>query len=245
MVPAELIILTGALAGGFVTGLTGFGTGLTALVFWLQVVQPIVAAPLVVLCSIIGQLSTLSAIWRHIVWARVFPFIAGGIVGVPLGTLLLPQIELDTFKLLVGCLLIIYSGIMLLKRSTPTVRWGNRYMDACVGLGGGILGGLAGLSGPLVTIWGSLQGWGKDEKRGLFQAFNISILFFAAASQAYSGFFTADVGKWMLFATPGTLLGAWAGRKTYDRLGDHHFNQIVLGLLMLAGISIILSLKMT
>ena len=91
-----------------------------------------------------------------------------------------------------------------------------------------------------LTIWGGLKGWGKHEKRALFQAFNISILLFAAASQAYSGFMTADVGRWALFALPGTLLGTWLGRKTYNKLGDHHFNQVVLGLLMLAGISIML-----
>jgi len=51
---------------------------------------------------------------------------------------------------------------------------------------------------------------------------------------------TADVGRWALFALPGTLLGTWLGRKTYNKLGDHHFNQVVLGLLMLAGISIML-----
>jgi uncharacterized protein len=237
---SELIILIGALAGGYVTGLTGFGTGLTALVFWLQVVPPIIAAPMVVICSIIGQLQTLKTIWKHIVWHQVAPFIAGGLIGVPLGTLILPYISLETFKLLVGGLLISYSAVMLLRRSTPIITWGGRTMDAVVGLSGGVLGGLAGLSGPLPTIWGSLKGWGKHQKRGLFQSFNLSILLFAAASQAFSGYITPEVGRWIIFALPGTLAGAWLGRKTYDKLGDHRFDQIVLGLLMLAGISILL-----
>ena len=38
------IVLVGALAGGFVNGLSGFGTGLTALPFWLQVLEPLLAA---------------------------------------------------------------------------------------------------------------------------------------------------------------------------------------------------------
>ena len=235
----EIIILSGALAGGYVTGLTGFGTGLTALVFWLQVVPPIIAAPMVVICSIVGQLQTLKAIWHHIDWHRVAPFIAGGLIGVPLGTLLLPLIDLRVFKLLVGGLLITYSLVMLANRSNPVITWGGRTMDAIVGMGGGMLGGLAGLSGPLPTIWGSLKGWDKHRKRGLFQSFNLSILLFAATSQAFSGFMTSEVGKWMIFAIPGTLAGAWLGRKTYDRLGESRFNQIVLVLLILAGISIL------
>lgn len=40
-----IIVAAGALAAGVVTGLVGFGTGLTALGFWLQVIEPTVAAP--------------------------------------------------------------------------------------------------------------------------------------------------------------------------------------------------------
>jgi hypothetical protein len=38
-------VLAGALVGGFVNGLTGFGTGLTALPFWLQAVEPLLCGP--------------------------------------------------------------------------------------------------------------------------------------------------------------------------------------------------------
>jgi uncharacterized membrane protein YfcA len=40
-----LFVLAGALLAGFVSGLTGFGTGLVALGLWLHVVDPILAAP--------------------------------------------------------------------------------------------------------------------------------------------------------------------------------------------------------
>lgn len=62
----EILVLIGAFAGGYVSGLTGFGTGLTALPFWLNVVNPVVAAPLVVICSIVAQIQTLPAIWHAI-----------------------------------------------------------------------------------------------------------------------------------------------------------------------------------
>lgn len=237
----EIIILAGALAGGYVSGLTGFGTGLTALTFWLLVLQPIVAAPLVVTCSIIAQVQTLPSIWHAIDWRRTLPFVLGGLIGVPAGTLLLTFVPLQAFKLFIGCLLIVYCSFMLLRRVAPTVTWGGKVADGFVGLGGGVLGGLAGLSGPLPTIWASLRGWGKDERRGVFQTFNLSILLFAAASQAYSGFMTFEVGRLTLVALPGTLLGAWLGRKTYNRLGDGRFNRIVLVLLLLSGVSIILT----
>jgi uncharacterized membrane protein YfcA len=120
------------------------------------------------------------------------------------------------------------------------VTWGGRVADAFVGWGGGVLGGLAGLSGALPTIWASLRG-GKDEKRGVFQTFNLSILLFAASSQAFGGFMTFEVGRLTLVARPATLFGAWLGRKTYNRLGDGRFDQVVLVLLLLSGLSIIVT----
>lgn len=237
----EILILAGALAGGYVSGLAGFGTGLTALVFWLYAAPPVVAAPLVVICSIVAQVQTLPAIWHAIVWRRVLPFALGGLVGVPVGTALLPLVSLQTFKLLIACVLITYCSFMLLRRSTAKVSWGGNIVNGIVGLGGGILGGLAGLSGPLPTIWIGLKGWTKDEKRSVFQIFNLSTLLFAAAAQAFGGFMTTEVGRLTMIALPGTVVGAWLGRKTYEKLGDGRFDQVVLALLLISGISIVVT----
>ncbi|MCP4430921.1 MAG: hypothetical protein GY806_08090 [Gammaproteobacteria bacterium] len=50
-----------------------------------------------------------------------------------------------------------------------------------------------------------------------------------------------ELGKLVLIALPGTFVGAWLGRKTYNRLGDDRFNQVVLVLLLLSGISIVVT----
>ncbi len=64
---------------------------------------------------------------------------------------------------------------------------------AVVGFAGGILGGLAGLSGPLPILWANVRGWGKDERRGIFQTFNWTILLVSLLLQAGSGLVGAEV----------------------------------------------------
>ena len=64
------VVLLGALAGGFVNGLTGFGTAITAMGLWLYAVSPPVAASLAIICSVISQIQTLPMIWRVIDWPR-------------------------------------------------------------------------------------------------------------------------------------------------------------------------------
>ena len=61
---AYALLFFGALAGGFVSGLAGFGTALMALGIWLYVLPPSVAVPLVLICSVVAQTSTLPSIWR-------------------------------------------------------------------------------------------------------------------------------------------------------------------------------------
>ena len=85
------LVLAGALIGGLLNGLTGFGTGLTALPLWLQVLEPAVAAQLVSVASIAGHLSALPSLWRDSDWRGLGPMLVGGLVGVPVGLCLLPM----------------------------------------------------------------------------------------------------------------------------------------------------------
>lgn len=241
MSDTSLLVLAGAFTGGFVSGLTGFGTGLTALPIWLLGVAPSLAAPLVVACSLVAQAQTLPSIWHAIDFRRCAPFVAGGLVGVPFGAWLLPYVSVQAFKLGVGVLLVGYCGFALIGRLRFQVKRGGRLADALIGLGGGVLGGLAGLSGPLPTIWAGLRGWDKDTKRAVFQAFNTSILAFALVSQAVAGLMTAELGHLVLVALPGTVLGAWLGRRVYGVLDNAKFENIVLALLMLSGLMMLLS----
>src|SRR6202048_2420900 len=105
---AFAVLSFGALAGGFVSGLAGFGTGLMALGIWLYVVPPSIAVPLVLICSIVGQTSTLPSLWRSIDFNLVWPFLVGGLAGVPLGTMLVTYADPRIFKLGVGVLMLVF-----------------------------------------------------------------------------------------------------------------------------------------
>jgi uncharacterized protein len=159
------MILAGAGAGGFVNGLTGFGTALTALPFWLQVAEPVIAAQLASACSVVGQIATLPTIWQAIDWRRLAPPLLTGLAGVPIGIYLLPYVSLAAFKLTTGLVLIIYCSFMLLAAGRIKLTAGKRGAEMVVGFIGGILGGLAGLSGPAPTLWAALKGWHKQERR--------------------------------------------------------------------------------
>src|SRR6266480_739751 len=185
---AIFLLLVGALAGGFVTGLAGFGTALMALGIWLYVLPPSTAVPLVLICSIVAQTSTLPSFWRSFDFKLVWPFLIGGLAGVPLGTMLVAHADPRVFKLSVGVLLLVFQAALYFNRKPIALSFGGRVADATIGFAGGILGGLAGLSGPLPTLWASVRGWSKDQRRGVFQIFNGTVLGAALLLQIASGF---------------------------------------------------------
>jgi uncharacterized protein len=234
-------LMVGALAGGFVSGLAGFGTGLVALGIWLYVFPPSIAVPLVLICSIVSQTSTLLHFWRSIDFRLAWPFLVGGLAGVLPGTMLVAQADPRVFKLVVGLLLLVFPTALYFNRRPLALSLGGRAADALVGFAGGVLGGLAGLSGPLPTLWASVRGWGKDERRGVFQTFNWTILTAAFCLQAGAGLMTKDVARFGLLALPGTILGAWLGARTYRVLSDRNFRDVVLGLLFLSGVGLVWS----
>jgi uncharacterized membrane protein YfcA len=238
---AFVLLFLGAFAGGFVSGLAGFGTALMALGIWLYVLPPSIAVPLVLICSIVAQTSTLPTMWRLIDFKLVWPFLIGGLAGVPLGIVLVADADPRVFKLSVGILLLVFPAALYFNRRPMALSFGGRAADAAIGFAGGILGGLAGLSGPLPILWASVRGWGKDERRGIFQTFNWTVLSAALCLQAGTGFITREVVWLALLALPSTLFGAWLGARTYHALSDRNFRDVVLGLLFLSGIGLVWS----
>jgi len=240
MSPMDIaVVLFGALCGGFVSGLAGFGTGITAMGIWLYALPPSVAATVVIVCSVAAQLQTLPKVWHAIDPGRVTRFVVPGLIGVLPGTLLLAYLDPRTFKIVIALLLLIYSSWQLGSRGQPIKLSGGRRVDSFVGLLGGIFGGLAGLSGPLLVIWSSFRNWSRDERRSTLQAYNGAILMLALVSHLLAGQFTRELIIAVAVALPGTLLGACAGSRLYVSASEEFYQRILLVLLMISAIILI------
>ena len=236
-----VIVVVGALVAGFVNGLSGTGYALASLGFWLHAMSPITAAPLTALCGVSGHLQSLPRIWSGVSWPRLWPYLTAGLIGVPIGTALLDRVQVQPLKLGVGLLLVVYVSWIAFMRRPPVIRGGGRVADAAIAFVGGVMGGLASLSGPAPTIWAQLRGWGMQEQRSVNQPFNMSVLAFALVSSAVAGFLDTTFFIWAAIAVPCTLIGAHVGLALYGRINDVQFRRIVLVLLGLSGATLIAS----
>lgn len=233
------VFLLTTFVGGVVTGLAGFAMGLVVSGIWLHIMTPAEAAALIVSYGLLIQIYSLWRLRRSLDWRRLAPFLIGGLFGVPVGAWLLAYIPPDTVRIGVGILLIGYSSYSLSRPHFPP-------MDAAfpvetgVGFLNGILGGMTGLSGPIISMWCQLRGWSKDEQRAVFQPVILCAFALTFISFAVAGNLTRHVGELYLMGLPMQLVGVWAGFKLYGHLDDALFRKAILVLLLLSGLMLVI-----
>lgn len=232
-----IVVLGGALAG-FIQGVSGFAFGLVAMAFWSWTLEPSVAGPLVVFCSLIGQAMGLRLLRLSAV-PRAIPFILGGLPGVPIGVWLLPMVDPRLFQAGLGALLILWCPAMLLAARLPRITCGGRFADGVAGFLGGIMGGLGGLPGPIPTLWCVLRGWDRATQRSVFQLVFLSMHVTTMAGYLLTGTVSAHAAWLFPVMLPIVIATALLGAAAYRRLGDLGFQRIVLGLLAASGAALL------
>ncbi len=236
-----LIVALGAALAGFVQGLSGFGFGLTALSVWAWVIDPTLAAFLSVAGSLGGQLVAAVKVRRGFDLPLLAPFILGGLVGIPLGVALLPRLDIDWFKTILGGLLVVWCPAMLFARNLPRITGGGRAADTVVGLAGGVLGGLGGFTGVLPTLWCTLRGYERDKQRNVIQNFNLSMLLAIMIAYLASGVVRPSMLPALAVVLLAMLVPTLLGTRLYSGISETGFRRLMLGLLTVSGVTMLAS----
>jgi hypothetical protein len=166
---------------------------------------------------------------------RIVPMIVAGWLGVPFGVLLLHNADPERFKLVIGGLLSAFCLFTLIVRDPPTIKRGGRGLDAGVGLIGGVLGGLGGMSGFIPALWTQLRGWKRDLRRATMQAYNIAMHVVTIAVYWRTGELNQVEWKYFLVVAPAMLIPSYLGARLYRRASENAFKQIVLIVLLASG----------
>jgi uncharacterized membrane protein YfcA len=235
------LFLLAGFVGAVVSGIAGFAFGLVVSGVWLHIVTPAQFAVLMVITGLVTQGYGIWKVRHAINWRTLTPFVIGGAFGIPLGTALLGYAEPERMRLGIGVLLIVYS-VYNLARPSLTPLAPHPAADGLAGALNGVLSGLTGLGGVIVTVWCQLRGGTKDMQRAVYQPVIFATFVMTTISLAAAGKVTVDTLT--LFATtlPVLLAGLWLGVRLYGRLDDATFRKMVLVLLLLSGLTLVLPL---
>lgn len=236
------ILIAGAIAGGFINGLAGFGTALLALGFWLQIMAPIEAVSIVVIISVVSGLQGVWLVRASLLQnqRRLARFLIPAFFGIPIGVASLSLVDAATLKVVIAGFLILYGGFFSLRRSLPKLTRPTPVVDGIVGFLGGFLGGAASLSGALPTMWCSMRPWPKSEIRAVLQPFNVVVLGLAALLFAVKGEYTPETLIRIAITLPVAIIFARIGISVFKRLSDDQFRWLIIGMMFISGLILLL-----
>jgi uncharacterized membrane protein YfcA len=234
-----IVFVVATFAAAIVAGVAGFAFGLVAAAVWLHVLTPLQTATLIIGYGLIVQGVAVWKLRHALKWNRLWPFLLGGAIGVPVGVSVLAWTDPAHVRSGIGAFLVLFSVYSLVKPQLKPVEKGGALADAGVGCVNGILGGITGLAGILVTIWCGLRGWSKDVQRAVFQPVAVAIFAMSALLLGAEGAITVDTVKLFVVGLPVLLAGTWGGLKLYGRLDEARFRRIVLVVLLVSGLLLV------
>jgi len=231
---------------GVVSGLSGFAfSAVAAGILWL--LPPLQAVPLIMLLSTCNQLLSVGALRKELVLRSTperegaLAYIAGGLVGVPIGLALLQALPTRLFASGLGFFLVIYSTLVLLKPDGLRIRLSGWKPAVAAGTAGGIVGGFSAFPASIPAVYLGLRGLSKAETRSITQPYILVMQLISLSILALTRHAIFNMEFWLLWALtlPAVLLGTSTGVTLYRRMSEVNFRRAVLILLMVSGVSLV------
>jgi uncharacterized protein len=235
---ATVVLLASAFAGALVSSFSGFAFAPVAGVVLLIAFAPKEIVPVLMVCSVIVQTSTLFYLRQSLVFRSIKTMLAGGTLGVPLAVLLFQRIDAHTFQIAFGVFLAAYAILMLLRPCTFFRIGAHRGHEVAVGFLGGLIGGLTAMPGAVPVLYCDCKGVSKEVQRATVQPFILAMQVLALVVMAVQGQIDGGVARLVTLALPGLALGIVVGLVLFGRVPDAGFRQVVLLLLLGTGLAL-------
>ncbi len=243
-----VVAVAALLVGVSKTGIAGLGVLFVAI--FTCVLPAKLASGFVLPLLIFGDLVAVwsyrgHAQWRHL-W-RLFPWTAAGVA---VGYLAMGRIDDRQAQVLVGSIICAMVALHLGRKwqvarlpseaaaGAPGMeRWS--WFAPMIGVLAGFTTLVANAAGPLMAIYLLAMKSPKLEYVGTNAVFFLLLNLFKVPFMVHLGLITPESFSINLALLPTVLLGAWLGGKILTRIDQKRFEQLALGLSLLAGIKLL------
>jgi uncharacterized protein len=238
---SPLILTIAIFLGGVVSGFSGFAFSAVSGAILLHFLEPLVAIPLMMCCSIASQISSLAVIRQYVRWRESAPLLVGGAAGVPIALYFLTITNAHVFRILIGIFLVTYAIYSLTRPGFGMVRQAaSPIIRTIVGFAGGLVGGLTAMPGSLPIIWCDLRGLSKEQQRGEVQPFNLMVQALAMTLLiSPPGTLRPNLLPLLPLALPAVVAGTLVGILLWGKIDDTKFRYSILSMLLISGLILI------
>lgn len=228
-----ILIICVVFFGGFLQGLTGFGSILTSLPLLAMFMDIRTVIPLISLFALVINGVLFLQLRKHVHWRKLIAMLAATLPGIPLGVHALKTWNPGWLTLGIGIILVLFSAYSLLAHPRP--RNLGRGWAAFAGFLAGALGGSIGANGPPVIVYSALQPWNKHEIKSMLCAYFFTAGLCISTTHLLSGLITSQVATFFVAGLPSLGLGLAGGMFAYRHIPGESYRRIALLLLGILG----------
>ncbi|HEV3258315.1 MAG TPA: sulfite exporter TauE/SafE family protein [Gemmataceae bacterium] len=216
-----LQVLTVIFLATLIRSAFGFGEALIAVPL-LALLMPVeVAAPLAVLLSITVAAVVVVQDWHKVHVRSAWRLVLATLFGIPLGLLLLTAVAGHLVKAVLAVVIIIFSVYCLVRR-TPFALTDDR-LAWLFGFWAGVLGGVYGMNGPPLVVYGTLRRWSPEHFRATLQGYFLPASLVGMAGYWLAGLWVPAVTRYYLLSLPLAVAAVFLGRAVNRRLHGRPF----------------------
>jgi uncharacterized protein len=234
-----LLIAAVVFLASLLQSLSGFGFAIVIMPVLTLMLGLKTAAPLVALIALTVYTINVTRFRQAIRAGEVLRLGLASAVGVPVGIWALSSVEEAVVKDVLGLLLLLFAAYGLLRPATswmPSPGWVYP-----AGFVAGCLGGAYNTPGPPAIVYGTLRQWPRDEFRAVMQSLFLVNGVLVVTSHLVTGHVTTPVLTYYLCAVPALALGILIASRLDSRVDREHFRTLVMVMILVLGLSLLLS----
>ncbi len=237
MTISATVLATGLLTvflASAVYSLTGFGFALVAAPILVAVLPPTSVVPIMLVLVSVLTFGILLPVKRYVDLQRIWPLMVAGVLGMPLGALLLLALDAQLLKVLMG---VVVAGFALAQLSGLRLRVTHEKVAwVPVGFLSGLLVGSTSMSGPPVVLFFANQAVERQIFRANLLAYFMVLNLASLPVFGATGLLSGATLTYALSFLPALGLGAWFGHTLSYRVDDRLFRRLVLCIVLVAGL---------
>jgi uncharacterized protein len=231
--PLLMVLLLGLLAGT-VGGMVGFGTSIMLMPALVLVFGPREAVPIMAIASILANASRVAAWWREVDWRATLAYSVTGIPAAVLGARTLLHLPTGVVEALLGSFFILMIPVRrwMLRQQWTLLPWHLALVGAAIGFLTGIVVSTGPINTPFFLAYGLVKGaYLGTEAMASLAVYGAKALTFRAL-----GALSLQTLAQGLVVGTSLMGGAFIARRLVLRLDVSRFQQMMDGLLLLAGL---------
>lgn len=223
-----------AFIAGLARGFSGFGSALIFMPLASSIIAPKLTAAVLLIIDFIAAAPLIPNAWKHADRKGVAVMAMGSLIGIPLGTYALTQLDPVTTRWIITTFVL---ALLVLLISGWRYR-GAEHPSLSVGVGAlsGFCSGLAQTGGPPIVAYWLGRPISSMVARANIMLFFAFADFFSAASYAVAGLISLDSIKFSLVVGPVYAFGVALGAMLFGRASEQLFRGICYALIALAAI---------